>query len=169
MKRFAMGLALAVAAAPSAGQTQSQSPIGIARAVAIAERATGARAMDAELDHRRGGRLVYEVELARNRTIHEVDIDARSGKILSQRTPYIDTYRTRWFDSEEFRHIARARPLSGILQELERRTGGRVLEVSFDVEAGQAHYEIEISTRAGVTDIYLDPRTGQRLDIVYDD
>lgn len=168
MKMLFVVIAAALVAVPVSAEAQV-APIGITRAVAIAERATGAKAMDADLEDRSGGGLVYEVELVKGRTLHEVDIDARTGRIISLRTPRIASYWARWFDNDELQHAARARPLSQILDDLERRSRGQVLEVSFDVEAGQPRFEVEISTRAGVTDIFLDPRTGERLALVYDD
>lgn len=168
MKWRIMIAAAALAAYPAQAQSQPV-PIGITKAVTIAEKTTGGRAMDADLDHRRDGKLVYEVELVKDRTLHEIDVDAHSGRILARRTPRIETYWARWFNDQELQGVAKARPLSRILDDLERRTGGQVIEVSFDVEAGQARYEVEISTRAGVTDIFLDPRTGARLAHVYDD
>ncbi len=162
-------VALASTAAFAWGQSARSEPIGITRAVAIAEQDTGARALDAELDGRRDGTLVYEVELATTKALHEVHIDARTGRIIAKRAPRLASTWARWFDDEEMQGVAQTRPLADLLAALERRSNGSVREVSFDVENGQARYEVEISTQAGIADIYLDPKTGQRLSLVYDD
>lgn len=168
MKKLIIPVAAALALGPALAQAKSE-PIGITRAVAIAEKSTGATATDAELDARRDGTLVYEVELATAQSLHEVDIDAKTGKILAKRTPRFASYWARWFDGDEINAAARTRPLSQLLSSLEQRTAGKVREVSFDIERGQPRYEVEIATAAGVTEIYLDPKTGERLSLVYDD
>lgn len=157
-----------VAMLPPAALAQSGA-IGMPRAIEIAERATGGRTIEAELDGRRNGALVYEIELADSGTLHEVDVDARSGRIVARRTPRLESFWANWVEDDELRAVASARPLADMLRGLERRSDGRVTEVSFDVEAGQARYEVEISTSAGTADIYLDPKTGRRLSLVHDD
>lgn len=167
MLRFVLPAAL-LALAPAAAFAAAP-PIGITRAVAIAEKAVGGRGTEAELDRRGDGGLVYEVELATSDTLYEVDIDARNGRVLDKRRLRLASYYARWFDSGRLESIASGRSLSQLLGDLERRSGGRVREVSFDVEGGQPRYEVEISTAAGVADIYLNPKTGERLSLVYDD
>jgi len=54
-------------------------------------------------------------------------------------------------------------------KKLERSAGGRVMDASFEVEGGQAGYEMEISTAAGVAGLHLDPRTGHHLAFAMDD
>src|SRR5690606_20482977 len=98
------------------------------------------RATDAELERERG-RTFYEVEVARGGKPYEVRIDARTGQVLATVQPGIWSG---WFGDSELKQIDNARPLSVLLSDLERRSGGRVTEVSFDVERGQPRYEIEI-------------------------
>ena len=59
--------------------------------------------------------------------------------------------------------------LSQFLVALERQTDGQVIEASFDGDDGQPHYEVEIATRAGVTNVGLHPQTGERLGMMLDD
>jgi uncharacterized membrane protein YkoI len=162
---IALGAALWLTSAAVAAE---HGHIGITKAIDIAERSTGATATDAELDTRRDGRQVYEVDLATASKLYELEIDARSGKVLSKRSPRFASQWARWFDAEELRHSSQTRPLAKLLGELERRANGKVLEVSFDAEHGRPRYEVEISSAAGVTDIYLDPRTGKRLSLLDD-
>lgn len=65
--------------------------IGATRAVEIAEQAVGGQVLEVELDHR-CNRTVYELELVKDDALHEVDIDARSGKVVARRTPVVQGY-----------------------------------------------------------------------------
>lgn len=152
-----------------AAAATASGPMPVGRAIEAAEAATGARAFDADTDTDRQGRLVWEIELSDGKRGYEVHVDAVTGAILknkSSRTARIDA----GSDAREAWAVVKDGPSLGpILDQLESETGGRVLDAQFDTEAGQARYEVEISTRAGVTDIYLDPRTGERLISVYED
>ena len=55
--------------------------ITITQAIETAERETGAKVVEADLDGKRSG-LVYEIELIGNDTRYDVDISADDGKIL---------------------------------------------------------------------------------------
>lgn len=165
---------LALAAAIVLTQTMASthplrsSVISLTRALAIAERSSGGRIVDGELEYR-GGRAIYEIETISRAQLREFIIDAHTGRILGSSPLRIKSLWRRWFNSEEVRHAARARPLAATLDDLEKRTGGKVTDVSFDFEHGRAQYEIEIVTPAGATDLHLDALTGRRLTMVLDD
>src|SRR5690606_1904932 len=130
-------------------------------------KATGGQVLEAEVDTHRGKR-VYEVEVVKDARLQELVIDDR-GRIVSRSSPVVESYWKRWFHSDRMRALAAARPLSALIGRLEQQTGGEVVEASFDFERGQARYEVEVATRAGVTDVNLDPRTGERLAMLLDD
>jgi uncharacterized membrane protein YkoI len=164
-------LALAAAAfmqIPASAQMPQPPVIGLTRALAIAERATGGRVMEAELEYRRG-KPVYEIEVMGNRGLRKLKIDADSGRLLGSSPLRLKSLWARWFKTDEYRQAGQARSLAPLLVDLERHTRGSVRDVSFDVEAGRAHYEIEIATPAGVTDLQLDALTGKRLALALDD
>jgi len=161
--------AILFAHAPLAAQVLPSSTIGLPQALAIAERVTGGRVTEAELE-RRGGRQIYEVEVMREKTLRRLSIDAQTGRVLKSSPLRIKSLWARWFDSDEVRQAGRARPLAAALTDLERRTGGQVRDVSFDVEgSGRAYYEIEIVTPAGATELHLDALTGKRLALALDE
>lgn len=162
---IAAAAALLAVSASAAAQTAASNPIGVSRAVALAEERTGAGAYDAELDRDRG-RAVYEIDLARGGSLYEVHIDAATGRILSASQPRIANMLSGWND-DEFPKTARR--IAPMLAELERETSGTVREVSFDDDGGIAHYEVEIATAAGVADLRFDAATGKRMPIAYDD
>jgi len=143
--------------------------IGLTRALAIAERATGGgRVMDAELEYR-NGRQIYEVETLSGKWLTELLIDAHSGQVLKSSPLRLKSLWARWFQSDEFRKAGQARSLTAALRNLEQRTGGQVRDVSFDADGGRARYEIEILTPAGKTELHLDALTGKRLALALDE
>jgi uncharacterized membrane protein YkoI len=144
-------------------------PLPLSRVVATAEQAIVGRVTDAELEVGRDGQLLYEIEVVRGRQLFEIQIDAISGRVLNRRQPLIEGYWERFAERTERGVLATARPVSDILRALEERTGGRALSVSLEIHADRVFYEVELSTELGVTDIYLDPASGNRVPVVPDD
>lgn len=162
---IAVGLGGIALAMPFPSHAQEGALIGVTRAVRIAESVVGGRAMEADLDRERDGRRVYEVDVVRAGGVREVRIAADTGEVIRTGRPGLAD----WFDAEEIREAARGPALAGLLQALERHSGGEVLDVGFDVERGQGRFEVELSTRAGVAEVLLDSRTGRRLAYMADD
>lgn len=157
---------LGTTAAAVAQSPQVAQPIGATRAVAIAEKALSARALEADLDIEKGA-MVYELELVRGGALYEARIDAMSGKLLSQDRKRIESVWARWFDKDK---LAKAtQPLSATLAALEAETGGKVEEVGFDTDDGRAVYEVELTTAAGTAEIAIDAATGKRLPAAFAD
>lgn len=167
--RFAVAAAAALTfSIPAGAQVQTARLVGVTNAVSVAERALSAYAMEAELDTR-NGRLVYEIELMRGDTLHEALVDARTGKLISATKPRFEGTWRSWFDSDWKSFARSARPLAPRLAALEREARGKVQEVSFDADGGMPLYEVEIATAAGVAEVYIDARNGERLAMNYDD
>lgn len=164
----ATAIALGLITSPVLAQKEGPSRISLTRAVAIAERNSGGHVLDAELEESKG-RLFYEVEVARENRLQELLIDAETGKVVKKSAPFAKGYYARWFESDRLGKVGSARPLSEILTRIEQQTGGQVIEASFDIEGGRPRYEVELATRAGVADVALDPRTGDRLRMALDD
>ena len=164
--KLAACVALVAILIPSAALAQPNDLIGVARAVGIAEGALSARALEAELETR-SGRLVYAVEVVRNGSLHEAQVDARTGKLLATDKRRLESLWRSWFDAA--RLTPSGLPLGRMLAALEAETGGRVQEVDFDSKGGRTWYEVEIATAAGVADILLDPAAGRRLPEEADD
>ena len=108
MKWIAIPIVAAALATPAVAAKTVPGFIGATRAVEIAEQAVGGQVLEVELDHRRN-RTVYELELVKDDALHEVDIDARSGKVVARRTPVVQGYWKRFKDADEFREAGRAR------------------------------------------------------------
>ncbi|ETF00921.1 hypothetical protein W822_19750 [Advenella kashmirensis W13003] len=106
MKKFitASMIGLLVAAAPVtqalAYQGGHRSDVSPAQAMRIAERAVGGKAYKAEPDHYKG-RRAYSVDVRQARSLVQVDVDARSGKILHmEREKSHGPYAHRQFDRQ---------------------------------------------------------------------
>lgn len=169
MSLFTGLAATLIAAAAALTPAQAPSPIGTAKAVSIAEAETGARAISIEIERTRNGNPFYEVDLTNDGDLQTLAIDAASGAVLSRSKSRVKSLWSRWTDREETAGIAQAKPLGHVLAALEQRSGGSVTEASYEVEAGQPRYEVELATDLGVTQVYLDPATGDRLSVVMDD
>ncbi|MCR5877707.1 PepSY domain-containing protein [Phenylobacterium sp. J367] len=151
--------AAAVAQTAAAPQT-----IGVARAVAAAEQATGGRAFEADLDTERGV-LVYEIDLVKDGRPMEATIDATSGQVIRQTQPA----KLRLpFGQEDLKAAQTApRTLSETIAAVEAATKGRVTDIGLEREGGRHYYEVEL---AGAQDreVRVDLRTGAISPVIDD-
>lgn len=164
MRAYAfVGIALLVAT-----PGQAADPVSLTQAVATAERALNARAVDAEREGPAHA-AYWEIELVRGSTLYVAYVDAKTGEITRTAKPRIQGTWTRWFNSDKMARGAKGPPLSELLARLERQTGGKVYEVEFETDNGAAWYEAKVTTAAGVAEVRIDPSSGQRLAALYDD
>ena len=159
-------LALPLTATPALAALEL---IPILRAVEIAEAEGKGQVVEVDLVTRRNGDIVFEVDVATKNDIREVEIDARAGKVLQQSPSRFETLVMRYWDKGSLPNLKTAKPLSEIIEAVERDSGGRVIDVDFEHEDGQSRYEFEVATNAGVASFYVDPTTGRRLSFVIDD
>ena len=161
---LAAASAIAIPVVAANAQTQPQTHVGITRAVTVAEERTGGTAFDAEFEYSRGT-PVYEVELTKAGVLHRVTVNAATGRVISATQPRAANMLPAWAGEEMPATSNRTAPM---LVALERETSGQVRELSFD-DDNVPHYEVEIATAAGVTELRLDPATGRRIRMTYDD
>ncbi|WP_374470971.1 PepSY domain-containing protein [Phenylobacterium sp.] len=157
----ATGGVLAGAAFAQGAQPQT---IGVAKAVAAAEAATGGRAFEADLDMERGA-PVYEIDLVRNGRTVEAHVDGVSGKVLRQTEPA----KLRLpFGREDLTAAQTApRSLTETITMVEAATKGRVTDIGLEREGGRHYYEVEL---AGAQDreVRVDLRTGAIAPVIDD-
>lgn len=161
-----MGVASGLVAVPTVA---SADLIPVSRVIAIVEAASKGQVVEIDLDTRRNGVIVYEVDVANRNSVREVEVDARAGTIVRESSSHLETMMLRYWDRGSLGTLSKARPLSEIVASVERETGGKVIDVDFEHEDGQARYEFEVATNAGVAAFYVDPKTGRRLAFVIDD
>ena len=166
---YGAAVTMLVAAMSTSSFAAAKQPLYLSQVLSIAEKDVRGQVTDAELETRRGGKLVYEIEIVHGNSLHELDVDAVTGKIIARRQPLIEGYWERFSNRAERRELASAKAASTLLRTLENRTGGRAMSISFDYEAGRAFYEVELSSEVGITEVYLEPTTGRRVAMVPDD
>jgi len=90
----ASGAVMALVAGGSAAFAAGKQPapkVSVEQAVRIAQKEVpGAWVREASFDKRGTRADVWEVELVKNTTEHELDIDAASGKVLAKETEPVD-------------------------------------------------------------------------------
>jgi glycosyltransferase involved in cell wall biosynthesis/uncharacterized membrane protein YkoI len=153
------------------GTTASAEPdalISVAKAVAHVEHQLSARAIDVELETS-GARLVYEIELVRGDTLHEVLVDARTGRMVSANRPRALGLYRRWFDGDRMKAGTRIMPLGTLLNTIEQDKGHRVHEATLKMEGGRPVYEVEIGVDLGAVDAVYDAVSGRRIGVGRDD
>lgn len=157
------GRALAVATSIwliSIGASAQEGLAGLSRAIGVAERSLGARAIEGRLETRNGA-LVYEISLARAGAFHKALVDAKSAQLIGVDEPRLEGMYRRWMDNDRLE--AAQKPLAPILVSLEEHAQGRVHKVAMRIRKGRPLYEVQIETIHGVAEIDLDATTGKRL------
>lgn len=152
--------------AQDAPTTTQPTSIGLVRAVQAAEQALPGHAMEADLDFERG-RQLYEVELTSGGKLHEVLVDAFTGKVVSTRSRRVESLWSGWGD--RLATIEHSPPLAQTLVAVEKQTGGRAQEVSLESEDGGLYYEIELGSRTGEREVYVDVASGKIVADMPDD
>lgn len=133
---------------------------GLSRAIGVAERSLGARAIEGRLETRDDA-LVYEISLARAGSFHKAFVDARSAQLVGVQEPRLEGIYRRWMDNA--RLWAAQRALAPMLVVLEEHAQGQVHKVAMRMKKGHPIYEVQIETVHGVAEIDLDAATGKRL------
>lgn len=118
-------------------QALTQSKISAAQAVAIAEKASGARADNLELEMKQG-RPVYDIDLRDDKQEHEYRIDAISGDILKQ-------------ESEHEKNMPRYATvaLGQAIETAEKEVGAKVVDAELEGRRQGLVYEIKLLAADG--------------------
>ena len=140
---------------------------GLLDAVKLAERTTKGQVIEVEADRNSRGRLTYELDVVVDGNIQELRIEDRAGRFATTSTHKWTSWVRGLFASD--RGTRNFKPLSSIIVDLQRRSGGTVTDVEFEDDDNRLRYQIDISTSAGTASLYIDPRTGQRLGFALDD
>jgi uncharacterized membrane protein YkoI len=156
-------LALGAAGAALAQAPQPR-PVGVARAVAAAEAALGARAFEAELDRERGG-LVYEIDLVKDGRPVKAEVDATTGEVTRSKGPA--RVRLPFGDDDLKAAMVAPRTLSQTIAMVEEATKGRVTDIDLERERGRHYYKVELAG-AQDRDVLVDLQTGAITPVIDD-
>ena len=113
-------------------QALTQSKISAAQAVAIAEKASGARADSIGLEMKKG-RPVYDIDLRDDQQEHEYRVDAVNGEILKQ-------------ESEHEKNMPRyaAITLTQAIDTAEKEVGAKVVDAELEGRRSGLVYEVKL-------------------------
>lgn len=143
-----------------------QSKISLTQAIDIAKQNAKGDLISAEFDYDddddNGNGAVtgeYEVEFVSNGTAYEVKIDANTGKVIETEKEKLDKE-----DMAEYRALMQAKvTLTSAMQKATQSVNGKVIGVEFELEKGQALYDIEVVKDNQIYDVSIDANTGKVL------
>jgi uncharacterized membrane protein YkoI len=155
-----------VAIAANAEQSLAAAPKGlltVEEAKAIAVKSVGGNVTGLELDRERSGDI-YEVEVKSDGVEYDLDIDAKTGKVL--RTDKDDSDDDDWDDIDQDDVVAfdgkfiSEKAATAIAM---KKAKGTVSEIELDDEDGRVIYEIEIKDGAYEYEFDIDAISGEVL------
>lgn len=145
-----------------------QSKISLTQAIDIAKQNAKGDLVSAEFDYddddddgKTKGAVSgeYEVEFVANGTAYEVKIDANTGKVLKTEQETVDKE-----DMAEYSAMKQAKvTLTSAMQTASQSVNGKVIGAEFELEKGQALYDIEVVKDNQVYEVSIDANTGKVL------
>ena len=141
-----------------------QSKISLTQAINIAKQNAKGDIVSAEFDYddddKKGAATSkYEVEFISNGTAYEVKIDANTGKVIKTKQEKLDKE-----DMAEYSAMKQAKvSLTSAMQKAAQSVNGKVIGAEFELEKGQATYDIEVVKNNQIYDVSIDANTGKVL------
>jgi len=136
----------------------AQSKLTLAQAIAIAQKTVKGNVISAEFDQEdHGASSEFEIKLVAGNIEHEIKVDANTGKVTKTEQEQMDAD-----DLAEYKTMQQAKvSLNQALQIATQKYPGKLLEAEFDVEKGQAVYEIKIAQGTQIQKVVIDANTGK--------
>jgi uncharacterized membrane protein YkoI len=142
-----------------------QSKISLTQAIDIAKQNAKGDLVSAEFDYdddddnKGTATSEYEVEFISNGTSYEVKIDANTGKVIKTEQEKLDKE-----DMAEYSAMKQAKvTLTSAMQKATQSVNGKIIGVEFELEKGQALYDIEVVKDNQIYDVSIDANTGKVL------
>ena len=142
-----------------------QSKISLTQAIDIAKQNAKGDLISAEFDYdddddgKGAATSEYEVEFISNGKSYEVKIDANTGKVIETEEKKLDKE-----DMAEYNAMKQAKvTLTSAMQKAAQSVNGKVISAEFELEKGQAFYDIEIVKDNQIYDVSIDANTGKVL------
>lgn len=153
-------------ASSSEAVSAMQSKVSLTQAMAIAKQNTKGDVVKAQFDYdddhaNKNGAVTgeYEVELVANGTAYEVKIDANTGKVLKTKQETLDKK-----DMAEYNAMKQAKvTLTSAMQTAAQSLNGKVIAAEFELEKGQALYDLEVVKGNQIYKVSIDANTGKVL------
>lgn len=150
--------------AKKATSKQTSELITIEKAADIALNEESGEVVDIELDAKRGN-AIYEIEIQNKGKEADVKLDAFTGEVLSVKSNQDD-------DDDDDTALPFEKGVLNINKAIkiaEEETSGKVKEVNIDLENGTLIYDFELKGNKDEVELTLDAKTGEVLDVEYDD
>ncbi len=141
-----------------------QSKISLSQAIDIAKQNAKGDLVSAKFDYdddddKGTATSEYEVEFISNGSSYEVKIDANTGKVIGTDQEKLDKE-----DMAEYSALMQAKvTLTSAMQKATQSVNGKVIGVEFELEKGQALYDIEVVKDNQIYDVSIDATTGKVL------
>lgn len=131
-----------------------QSQVDVNQAISIAKQKAQGKVKSVDFDK---DDSEYEVELATTSTKYEVKIDARTGKVNSQKQERIKTK-----DTAKYKALNTAKvDLAKAMQIAASSGNGQAVDAEFDIEKGTAVYEVKTVKNGQEYEVVIDANTGR--------
>ncbi len=134
-----------------------QSQISLEQAIDIAQQQTSGDVISAGFDDNdasTGGK--YEITLISDNTEYEIDIDADSGDVLNSKQETLDGD-----DTTDYSALQQATVnMNEAMQTAAQSVNGTAIEAEFDIDNGQAAYEIDVAADNQRHKVVIDSSTG---------
>lgn len=139
--------------------------MGLAEAIALTERETGGRVVEAELDED-DDMFFYRLEVMGEAGLSVVYLNPASGVVVGKRNPGLVTGALDSDDREKAQAVTGAAiSPADALRLAERRTGGRPVEIEVERDGGRYLYEVKTIQPELEHDVEIDPTSGQVIDV----
>lgn len=141
-----------------------QSKISLTQAIDIAKQNAKGDLVSAAFDYddeknKGAAKSKYEVEFVANGTSYEVKLDANTGKVLKTEEETLDKK-----DMAEYSAMKQAKlTLTSAMQKAAQSVNGKVIGIEFELEKGQALYDVEVVKDNQIYDVSIDANTGKVL------
>lgn len=144
-----------------------QSKISLTQAIDIAKQNAKGDLVSAAFDYdddddkknKGAAKSKYEVEFVANGTSYEVKLDANTGKVLKTEEETLDKK-----DMAEYSAMKQAKvTLTSAIQKAAQSVNGKVIGIEFELEKGQALYDVEVVKDNQIYDVSIDANTGKVL------
>ena len=149
--------------AKKATSKQTSELITIEKAADIALNEQSGEVVDIELDAKRGN-AIYEIEIQNKGKEADVKLDAFTGEVLSVKSKQDDDD-----DDTALPFEKGVLNINKAIKLAEEETSGKVKEVNIDLENGTLIYDFELKGNKDEVELTLDAKTGEVLDVEYDD
>lgn len=150
--------------AKKATSKQTSELITIEKAADIALNEQSGEVVDIELDAKRGN-AIYEIEIQNKGKEADVKLDAFTGEVLSVKSKQDD-------DDDDDTALPFEKGVLNINKAIkiaEEETNGKVKEMNIDLENGTFIFDFELKGNKDEVELTLDAKTGEVLDVEYDD